>query len=468
MRKLIVIAAIIVITRFLPACKSGIKTGSKDVSERKPNIIFILTDDQRWDAVGYAGNPIIKTPNLDRLAHSGIWFRNAFVTTPISAASRASLFTGLYERTHDFTFGKPPVDNRYMLESYPYLLRKAGYRTGFVGKFGVKVNEGIEDSMFSTSVKTFWPYIKEIGGKKVHLADINGNHAIDFIKSSKGQPFCLSLSFWSPHADDGAKEQYFWPEYCDSLYQDVVIPVPETADPAFFEALPEYLKTTMNRERWYWRFDTPEKYQKMVKGYYRMISGVDSVIGRIQKTLREEGLADKTVIIFMSDNGYFLGDRGYADKWLMYEQSIKVPMFIYDPRQADSKQGRIIDEMVLNIDITPTILDLAGVDIPRRYQGRSLTGFYSGTPNNWRTSVFCEHRLENNPLLPKTECYRDDSWKFIRYEDNPGLIELYNYKEDVNEARNLAKNKEYAAKIEFYRLKCDSAATRLMSERIEK
>ena len=468
MRKLIVIAAIIVITRLLSACKSENKTSTKNVSERKPNIIFILTDDQRWDAVGYAGNPIIKTPNLDRLAHSGIWFRNAFVTTPISAASRASLFTGLYERTHDFTFGKPPVDNGYMLESYPYLLRKAGYRTGFVGKFGVKVNEGIEDSIFDSSIKTSWPYIKEIGGKKVHLADINGNHAIDFIKSSKGQPFCLSLSFWSPHADDGAKEQYFWPEYCDSLYQDVVIPVPETADPAFFEALPEYLKTTMNRERWYWRFDTPEKYQKMVKGYYRMISGVDSVIGRIRNTLCEEGLADKTVIIFMSDNGYFLGDRGYADKWLMYEQSIRVPMFIYDPRQPDSKRGRIIDEMVLNIDITPTILDLAGVDIPGRYQGISLTGFYSGTPNNWRTSVFCEHRLENNPLLPKTECYRDDSWKFIRYEDNPGLIELYNYKEDVNEAINLATDEKYADKVQFYRHKCDSAAARLMSERIEK
>ena len=314
MRNLIAIAVLIVVAGFLPACKSN----TQQVNEKKPNIIFILTDDQRWDALGFAGNPIIKTPNMDKLAGSGLFFKNAFVTTSICAASRASLFTGLYERTHNYTFGQPPLNNQYMFESYPYLLRKAGYKTGFVGKFGVKVNEGIKDSLFDWNKETAWPYIKEIDGKKVHLADIEGNHAIDFIKSNKEQPFCLSLSFWAPHADDGAKEQYFWPEYCDNLYKDVVIPLPETADPAFFEALPDFLKTTMNRERWYWRFDTPEKYQEMVKGYYKMISGVDSVIGRIQNTLKVEGLAENTVIIFMSDNGYFLSDRGYADKWLMY------------------------------------------------------------------------------------------------------------------------------------------------------
>ena len=115
----------------------------------KPNIIFILTDDQRWDALGFAGNSIIKTPNIDKLARTGIYFKNAFATTPICAASRASLLTGLYERTHDYTFGKLPLSNEYMLESYPYLLRKAGYQTGFVGKFGVKVNKGIEKAMFS-------------------------------------------------------------------------------------------------------------------------------------------------------------------------------------------------------------------------------------------------------------------------------------------------------------------------------
>ena len=433
----------------------------------KPNIIFILTDDQRWDALGFAGNPIIKTPNIDGLARGGIYFKNAFASTPICAASRASLFTGLYERTHDYTFGKLPLSNQYMLESYPYLLRKAGYQTGFVGKFGVKVNKGIESVMFSVSKQTAWPYIKEIDGKKIHLADINGNHAIDFIQSNKDQPFCLSLSFWSPHADDDSKQQYFWPSYCDSLYTDARIPLPSTADPAFFNALPTFLQQTMNRDRWYWRFDSTDKYQRMVKGYYRMISGVDSVIGRIRATLEEQGLADNTVIIFMGDNGYFLGDRGYADKWLMYEQSIRVPMMIYDPRQPTSSRGKTHEEMVLNVDVTPTILKLAGMAIPERYAGKSLTEFYSGSPQNWRNSIFCEHRLEGNPLLLKTECFRDNTWKFIRYEDHPEFYELYNLKEDVQELHNLALDKKHRNRVQDYAKKCDAAAERFLKQRVD-
>ncbi len=448
---------VIVLAGFIGSCRN--KT-------TKPNIIFILTDDQRWDALGYAGNQIIKTPNMDKLADSGLYFKNAFVTTPICAASRASLFTGLYERTHNYTFGKPKLNNAYMHNSYPYLLRKAGYRTGFVGKFGVKVNDGMVDSMFNSSVITSYPYFKEVDGKQVHLADIHGNHAIDFIKTNKDQPFCLSLSFWSPHANDGAEEQYFWPAYCDGLYEDIEIPTPETANPAFFEGLPEFLKTTMNRKRWYWRYDTPEKFQKMVKGYYRMISGVDHVIGRIQMELAEQGLAENTVIILMGDNGYFLGERGYAGKWLMYEHSIRVPMIIYDPRQPEAKKGKAINEMVLNLDVTPTILELAGVDIPGSYHGESLLAFYDEIPKDWRSSVFCEHRLENNALLLKTECFRDDTWKFIRYEDYPDFVELYNHSEDFDETLNLALDEKYAKKIDDYNHKCDSIATKLLSERI--
>lgn len=466
MRKLVAIIAIMAVAGFLSGCKNNGKRDNYKKDVIKPNIIFILTDDQRWDALGYAGNNIIQTPNMDKLASSGLYFMNAFVTTPICAASRASLFTGLYERTHNYTFGKPNLNNQYMYKSYPYLLRKAGYQTGFVGKFGVKVNEGILDSMFNSKIITRYPYFVDVDGKQVHLADIHGNHAIDFIKSNKERPFCLSLSFWSPHANDGAEEQYFWPTYCDSLYADVEIPFPETADPAFFEALPEFLKTTMNRKRWYWRYDTPEKFQKMVKGYYKMISGVDNVIGRIQNTLKKEGLAENTVIILMGDNGYFLGERGYAGKWLMHEQSLRVPLIIYDPRQPEAQRGKTLKEMMLNVDVTSTILELAGVDIPNSYQGRSLTVFYKETPKDWRSSIFCEHRLENNSLLPKTECFRDGTWKFIRYEANPEFVELYNHKVDLNETKNLALEEKYAGKVEYYKHKCDSVVAKLMSKRI--
>jgi len=453
-------ATLVITTLFCLAILSACKG-----KEEKPNIIFILTDDQRWDALGFAGNPIIHTPQMDQLAESGLYFPNAFVTTPICAASRASLFTGLYERTHDYTFGKAPLDDRYMYNSYPYLLKKAGYRTGFVGKFGVKVNEGFQDSLFHSSVPTWYPYFVDIGGQEVHLADVHGDHAIDFIRSNREEPFCLSLSFWSPHANDDEEQQYFWPEYCDSLYTDVDIPVPETADPAFFEALPEFLKTTMNRKRWYWRYDNPEKYQQMVKGDDRMSSGADHVIGRIRVALEEEGLAENTVIILMGDNGYFLGERGYAGKWLMHEQSLRVPLIIFDPRQEEARRGKPAEEMVLNVDITPTILSLAGVKVPESYQGESLTVFLDGSQPEWRSEIFCEHRLENNELLPKTECIRDETWKFIRYEARPDLEELYNHKEDVHETTNLATDEAYAGMLEYYRSKCDSIAGRLLSER---
>lgn len=434
---------------------------------KKPNIIFIVTDDQRWDALGYAGNEIIQTPNMDKLADQGLYFKNAFVTTPICAASRATLFTGLYERTHDFTFGKPKLKDEYMYQSYPYLLRKAGYKTGFVGKFGVKVNEGIEDSLFTWSKKTFFPYMKELDGKQVHLADINGDHAIDFIKSSKDTPFCLSLSFWSPHAEDSKEEQYFWPDYVDSLYTDNTIATPETADPSFFEALPEFLKTSMNRKRWYWRYDTPEKHQKMVKGYYKMISTVDHVIGRIQSSLEAEGLAENTVIILMGDNGYFLGERGYAGKWTLHEHSIRVPLIIYDPRQPQSTRSKTYSKLVLSVDVTPTILSLAGVYIPDGYHGESLTTFYNQAPGEWRSSIFLEHRLEGNPLLIKTDGIRDNTWKFIRYDDHPNYIELYNHKDDPNETVNLAFDEKYYKMVRHYESLCDSAVNIFMADRIQ-
>lgn len=447
-----------------------ISLGYKQVPTKEkepPNIIFILTDDQRWDALGYASNEIIQTPHMDQLAREGLYFKNAFVTTPICAASRASLLTGLYERTHDFTFGKPNLKDHYMYNSYPYLLRKAGYQTGFVGKFGVKVNEGIEDSLFDSSVKTYFPYLKEVDDEQVHLADINGNHAIEFIKSSREQPFCLSLSFWSPHADDGAEEQYFWADYVDSLYVNAEIPYPATAEPAFFEALPEFLQTSMNRKRWYWRYDSLEKRQRMIKGYYKMISTVDHVLGRIQNTLWEEELANNTVIVFMGDNGYFMGERGYAGKWTLHEHSIRVPLMIYDPRQPYEERGKSFDEMVLNVDVTPTILDLAGVEVPESYHGKSLTAFYGGRPDEWRESVFLEHRLEGNPLLIKTEGIRDQTWKFIRYDDHPDFRELYNHQEDPMEMNNLAYNDKYAEKIKDFDQACDSIARLLSSERFQ-
>lgn len=464
-KKLYPFLQIILLGCIISSCSNKTTKVNKKATFKKPNIIFILTDDQRWDALGYAGNPIIKTPNMDELASSGIYFKNAFVTTPICAASRATILTGVYERTHNFNFGKPNLNNAYMYDSYPYLLKESGYKTGLIGKFGVKVNEKIEDEIFDTIIKTSWPYLKTVNKKEKHLADIHGDYAIDFIKSYKDEPFCLSLSFWSPHADDDTEQQYFWPSYMDSLYVNEDIPVPPTADPRFFEALPDFMKNSMNRKRWYWRYDTPEKFQNMVKGYYRMVSTVDSVIGRLRASLEEEGIADNTIIILMGDNGYYLAERGFAGKWLMHEQSLRIPLIIYDPRKTEAIKGKIVDDMVLNLDIAPTLMDFAGEEISKNYQGKSLLPFFEGQPIDWRTGAFFEHQREGEPLLPKTESFRDKTWKFIRYEANPEFIELYNLKEDTYEENNLAFDPKYNSKVSYYAKKCDSAVSKLTEQR---
>ncbi len=435
---------------------ASLVTGCAKAPEQRPNIIFLLTDDQRWDAMHCAGNEIIYTPNLDRLALDGIRFQNAFVTTPICAASRASILTGLYERTHTYTFTKPPLQPDLLKETYPYLLKKSGYQTGFIGKFGVNIEKGWTDSLFDYSKFTVYPYWKEFNGKKIHLTDLHGEYATGFLDSCQpGKPFCLSVSFWAPHAVDESKEQYFWPEWCDTLYKNAVIPVPRTSTPEVFNSHPDFIRNSFSRDRWYWRFDTPEKFQEMVKGYYRMISGVDAVVGRIREKLKERGLADNTIIIFMGDNGYFLSDRQLADKWLMYEQSLRVPMIIYDPRVSAKHRGKAPTIPGLNIDIDPTILDFAGIQIPPFTQGQSLVPVVNGNTIQPREYILFEH-LWDFASIPQSECVRSEQYKFIRYPQHPGFEEFYNLKNDPDEVRNLMKESADLPVIGEYRVKLDS------------
>jgi arylsulfatase A-like enzyme len=420
----------------------------------RPNILFILTDDQRFDTMGCAGNPIIWTPNVDRLAGEGVRFERAFVTTPICAASRASILTGTFERTHGYTFTKPPLARPFVETSYPVLLRRAGYRTGIVGKFGVAVAKGAETEMFDWTKFTGFPYFKNVGGVERHLTEIEGDAAVEFLRGIEpGRPFCLVWCPWAPHADDENPQQYFWPQAVDELYKEAVIPVPEMAAPAYYDAQPEFLKNTMSRTRWAWRFDTPEKYQTMVKGYYRMISGVDIVLGRILAELVRRGLAKNTIIVYTSDNGYFLGERGYADKWLMYDLSINVPLIIFDPRAPREDRGLVRRELVLNIDLPATFLDLAGARVPEAIQGRSLRPLLGRSRPAWREEIFCEE-LWDNPQIPQSECVRTDRWKYIQYPKHPEYIELFDLEADPQEKRNLAGQEGQQARLKELRERC--------------
>lgn len=426
----------------------------------KPNIIFILTDDHRRDAAGYAGNSIISTPELDSLARRGTIFSNAFVTTPISAASRASILTGMYERSHGYTFRQGNLRPTYVEQSYPAVLRRNGYSTAFYGKLGVKIEGAAElfdacefyDRGGNPDRRGY--YYKTIDGDTVHLTRYTGHQAVEFIKNAApDKPFCLSLSFSAPHAHDPAPEQYFWDSESDGLYEDVTIPDPMLAGDACFESLPQEVREGYNRLRWTWRFDTPEKYQHSVKGYYRMISDVDREIGKIRAALSETGLDENTIVIFMGDNGYFLGERQLAGKWLMYDNSLRVPLIIYDP----SGRCGTIGETALNIDIASTILDAAGVDARAGYQGQSLLPYVrGGAPGETGQREFlCEHLWEIEQI-PPSEGIRAGQWKYFRYRHIGDSEELYDLESDPLEEHNLAKDAHFAEKLAELRSRCDS------------
>ncbi len=429
-------------------------------TQEEPNIIFILTDDQRWNALGYAGNKEIKTPEMDKLAQQGAYFSTAIATTPICSASRTSIFTGVHERTHRYSFQTGEVKEEFMNTAYPRLLKQAGYHTGFFGKFGVNFSgkeemfDEIEDYDRNHRYHDYRGYYyKTLGADTVHLTRYTGQKALDFIdEAPRDKPFCLSLSFSAPHAHDNAELQYFWQEESNKLYQDKDLPKPQLSRDKYFDRLPKAVQDGFNRLRWGWRYDTPEKYQHSVKGYYRMIYGVDLEIAKIRKKLKDTGLDENTIIILLGDNGQFLGERQIAGKWLMYDNSIRVPFIIYDPR---TNHHIDVDEMALNIDVPSTILDYAGVNIPSVYQGKSLKDVVSGESESTKhDTVLIEHLWEFENI-PSSEGVRTKDWKYFRYIHDKSIEELYYLAKDPQETKNLADKPKYNDILTELRRKVD-------------
>ncbi|MEM7199239.1 MAG: sulfatase [Planctomycetota bacterium] len=439
-------------------CSSPRPNGEGPAAEGRmpPNIVLLLTDDQRADALGCAGHPVLRTPHLDAMARRGQRFAHAFVSTSICAASRASILTSLHEGVHGYTFGTSPLADQFTTESYPALLRAAGYRTGLVGKVGVKMPAGALARLFDHCEPMTPPYRADgPDGDARHLTDRVGDAAIRFLRAEDSRPFCLSVSFNAPHAEDSNPKQYIWPPTEDGLYREPPIASAGPEEAALFEAQPSFLRESLNRERWAWRFDTPAKAQSMIAGYYRMISGVDRVVGRIVDALADRGVADETVIIFSSDNGYFLGERGFAGKWLIHEPSIRVPLVVVAPHLPDVRGGVVQQAVALNLDLAPTILDFAGVAIPEHYQGRSLLPLLRGAAPDWRDDFYYEHRFAH-ARIPKSEGVRDARWTYARYfEQDPVFEELYDRDADPAQRHNLAGAPESAPVLTRLRARCD-------------
>ena len=441
------------------ACLLGLQPAHPTQAEDQPNIVVFVSDDHRADLLGCAGHPIALTPNLDRIAAKGRRFRNAFVTTSICAASRATILTGLTERTHRFTFGRPPLAENHCQASYPYLLRKNGYRTGFVGKVGLSVQGGrstINEMFDSFTPLNRSPYFKTLpDGTSRHLTDITGDKAIEFLRNNdRDTPFCLSVSFNATHAEDGDKKDHYpFPPTEAELFKDLEMPRPRLEGETHFPNQPAFLKSSMNRNRYFWRWDTPEKYQHNYRNYLRMLAGVDRNVGRVIDELERLGIADNTVIIFIGDNGYYMGERGFAGKWSHYEPSLRVPLLILDPRNTDGSNQNVIDHIALNLDLAPTVLEMAGIKPHAAHQGRSLLADIRNAPVQ-APGFFCEHRMKH-PDLPRWEGYRDERFKYARYIDqSEGGEFLHDVINDPDELVNLVNDESHAETLVRMRKAC--------------
>ena len=240
------------------------------------------------------------------------------------------------------------------------------------------------------------------------MTEKNAQDAIRFLKTRPtDKPFNLSVSFFATHAEDAHPDQYRYQPSSEKYYKDVVFPTSPTANEECLRALPPFISAEENegRVRWHWRFDTPEKYQRMMRGYYRMLTELDEVVGSIVAELKKEGVYENTMIVFTGDNGYFHSDHQLADKWYPYEESLKVPLIIYDPRLPLESRGKEIKEYALNIDIAPTLLSAAGIAVPDSMQGTDLSKLYLGkTAKKWRQDYYYEHPIiTNKKRIPSSE-----------------------------------------------------------------
>lgn len=433
--------------KFLPCLAALMLIGNLHAAPEKRNVLILFADDWRFDTLGAAGNPIVKTPNLDALAKDGIRFTHNCVTTSICGISRATLFTGQWMSRHgstDFKELRKPWS-----DTYPGIMRANGYYTGHIGKWhnGKFPKEEFDFGRMYHSTH----YHPAPDGGKIHVTRKNENDAMEFLKTrASDKPFVLTLAFFATHAEDENPLQYLPQEKSMALYNDVTIPVPPTANDAEYRKLPEFLQSPENesRNRWTWRFDTPEKFQTMMKNYYRLATEVDETCGNLIAELKRQGIYENTLIIFTTDNGYFHAEHGLADKWYPHQESIRVPLIIRDPRMEAGKRGTTNDEFTLNVDLAPTILRFAGYEPPKGMQGRDISDLYlKENVTDWRKEFFYEHpSVKNKNFIPESQALVRKDWKYFYWPEHD-YEQLFHITEDPLEQNDLARDPKYSEKL---------------------
>ncbi len=431
-------------------------TGQSHAASRKqPNVVFVLTDDQRWDTIGLSGlNPHIKTPNIDRLGKEGVYFKNAFCTTSLCSPSRASILSGVYAHRHGVkdNFTEYPRD----MVSFPRRLQDAGYQTAYIGKWHMGENNDEKRPGFDYFVthkgqgKYYDTEFNVDGTRKVipgYYTHVVTDLAINWMKDRQpGQPFLLMLGHKAPHS-------FYFPEpKYTNTFNDVRVPYPYTAFQ--LDKKPTWVQQRLST--WHgiygplfeWRKNFPDTspagvtaFENMTRAYWGTILSVDDSVGLLYNQLKEMGELDNTIFIFTADNGLLNGEHGMVDKRTAHEPSIRVPLVVRYP--GLTKSPKVIEQQVLTLDFAPSILDLCGAEEIVGIHGRSWKPLVQGKVKDWRSSWYYEYNYEKQfPYTPNVRAIRTDNWKYIRYPHGDGskdkhMEELYHVTADPDEAVNL-------------------------------
>ncbi len=445
------------------------------MSAKRPNVVFILTDDQRWNCLGLADNSAMATPNIDRLGREGVYFRNAFCTTSLCSPSRASILGGLYAHSHGVSnnFTEYPTD----LPTFPRQLQKAGYQTAYIGKYhmGEKNDDrrpGFDYFVTHQGQGQYYDNVFCFNGKqrreiKGYYTRVVTNMAIEWLdKRDKNRPFMLFMGHKAPHSFYIPEPQYA------HAFDDVDIRYPLTA--FHLQDNPKWYQARL--DTWHgiygpifdYRKKFPDRsargvldFANMVRAYRGTIISVDDSVGQIYNYLKSIGELDNTLIIFTTDNGLLEGEHGMVDKRTMHEASIRLPLVVRYPGLTAPDAPKIIDEQVLTVDFAPTILDICHAEPLPKVHGRSWKKLVRTGDPDWRRSWYYEYNYEKQfPYTPNVRGVRTDRWKYIRYPHGDGspdrhMAELYEIRADPNETHNLINDPQYVPVVKRLRKELD-------------
>ncbi|MBM4155593.1 MAG: sulfatase [Lentisphaerae bacterium] len=441
-----------------------------------PNVLVILTDDQRWDAMSIAGHPHLETPNIDRIGREGVHFRNAFCTTSLCSPSRASLLSGLYAHGHgvvnNFT------DYPHALASFPRALQAAGYATAYIGKWHMGENDDSPRPGFDWFVThkgqgKYWDTefnLNGAGGRVVtgYYTRVVTDLALEWLDRPRGdKPWMLILGHKAPHS-------YYTPEpRFSNAFANVAVPYPDSA--FHLEGKPDWVRQRM--PTWHgihgplfdWRKKFPDAspeavkdFEAMTRAYWATLLSVDESVGRLLAALERRGELDRTVVVFLGDNGLLNGEHGMVDKRTAHEPSLRIPLLVRYPGLLPPARAKAVDAQVLTVDLAPSLLELCGAPPLPGIHGRSWVSLVRGGDPAWRTSWFYEYNYEKQfPYTPNVRALRTDRWKYIRYPHGDGgpdrhTAELYDLAADPEERRNLAADPARAATVAALRAELET------------